>query len=119
MNQPVRSRSIFAGVSPVMPPALIEQKIQENRIQNFLAENIDDVRASEDGASMLHAVAILLERAGAVSYAQEIRASAAAIERIAKIFPEADVAERGDAADGDAGIADNVRELRLALGVDH
>lgn len=112
-------RSIFAGLSPVMPPESVEQGIRANAMQNFMAENIDDLRATEDGASLLHALAVLLENAGAVSYSGEARASAEAIERILKLFPEVDKAEKGDASHGDAGIADNVSELRLALGVDH
>ncbi|MGP4994829.1 hypothetical protein ACTXJE_12485 [Glutamicibacter ardleyensis] len=121
-ESPTRStarRSIFAGTSPVLSPAVNEQKIMENKIHDYLVESIDDVRASEEGASMLYSSADLLERAGTGSFAKEARDGAEAIERIAKRFPEADLAERGDAGHGDAGIAENVRELRLALGVDH
>ncbi|GAA1495165.1 hypothetical protein [Paeniglutamicibacter kerguelensis] len=112
-------KSTFVGRSSIVPPASVESGTWADAMQDLSDENIDDLRAAEDGATLLHALAVLLERAGAVSYSLEARTSAEAIERIAKMFPEADVSGKGEASDGDAGIADNVRELRLALGVDY
>lgn len=112
-------KSSFAGLSPVMSPEVIERGKRANEMHNLFAENIEYLRAAEDGATLLHALAILLEKAGAVSFSDEARASAAAIERIAKLFPEADAAEKGDVSDSDAAIADYIGELRLALRIDH